>query len=148
MADDDDLVTLQTYGNVNEAQLACTTLCAAGIDAALSGVRLQVRRGEMDIAQSVLTSPDPAPLPDKPFFEEEPPIRPLPTCTRCGSEELYPAVTGRLIVARGFIIMTLGFAGLEVLPANGFFVAIILGGVAYMLYELFRGRTRCRACGA
>jgi hypothetical protein len=108
-----DLVTIDRFTSIGAATIARATLEAAGIDAFLAdeidshahgGIRLQVPRDDVAIAMDVLR--DAHVSHDKP--ESLPPLEPGDFCHRCGSDEVYPAVSRARAYARALIFSMFG----------------------------------------
>jgi len=92
---DDELVTIDHFFSLADAELARAALETSGIDAVLDvaihgGIRLQVRRGDAPLATAILTGEHLRAVeiekPEDSFI----PQRTL-SCRRCASEEVYPA---------------------------------------------------------
>ena len=165
---DDDLVTVDRYLFLAEAELARTRLEAAGIDAVLAdenvvrlswgdaqahgGVRLQVRRRDAEEAREVLDEEgDDAPVADD--FETAPNVE---RCRRCFSEEIYQAtnrvrVFSTTLLAFFFLPFAFGAIGMFVrIPRGvviGAAVSVLLAPFVAALVLSVIGRKRCRNCG-
>ncbi len=97
---DDDLVTIASFSFIHEAELARSSLESEGIPAfvadanivginwllsnAVGGVKLQVRRCDLDLAKEILGQ---EPEPNKEGWGE---------CANCGSAQLEPVADRRL----------------------------------------------------
>src|SRR5206468_2223082 len=108
LPDDDELVTIDRFLSIADAEIARATLDAAGIDAVLvdenivrmswgdaqahGGVRLQVRRSDAIEAGAVLRSEHLRALDAvvDPFESVLPVLETDEVCRRCGSEEIFP----------------------------------------------------------
>lgn len=167
---DDDLVTVDRFLFVAEAELARARLEAAGIDAVLAdenvvrlswgdaqahgGVRLQVRRHDAEAAREVLDDAGE----DEPIVEDAEPHqeRSAPRCRRCFSEEVYP-VTNRVRVFAGALLasmlfpLALGVAGIFVQISRemiaGMLALVLIAPPLAIVVSAVSGRKRCRKCG-
>jgi hypothetical protein len=117
-----DLVTIDRFTSIGAATIARATLEAAGIDAFLAGeieshahggIRLQVPREDISHALDVLrdahvnaldTKAEPLP----PDADRELAPDPDDFCRRCGSDEIYPAVSRARAYARALILSIFG----------------------------------------
>jgi hypothetical protein len=128
----DELVTVRAFTNVPDAQVACTALQAAGLDASLrdehlvsmqwlysnavGGVKLQVPAKQAEEARALLDTAAiieaPAPVTD----DEEP-------CPECRSTEIESVLWGRQPAVLSWLVL-----GLPLFPV--------------------RRLRRCRRCGA
>ena len=173
MADGNDLVTLDRFLFLPDAEIARATLEAAGIDAVLidentvrmswgdaqahGGIRLQVRRGDAEEAREILASE---------IAEERQHAEPLDEwdyerCHRCGSGEIYPAESRSktyarivLLAAGAFFVVRFATGILALygvhLPdrAQSFVVAaLLLSPAVAVLYSAVAPKKRCRNCG-
>jgi len=168
--DRDELVTIDRFLFVADAELARAALEAAGIDAVLvdenavrlswgdalahGGVRLQVRAEDAEDAAEVLRdAPHPAsghPLPAARGEGSE------EVCSRCGSEEIFPAESRAKTYARIVLLTWLAFVfinmatcavhpGRETIAGA---IAIVLVGAAFaVVYAAVAPKMRCRHCG-
>jgi hypothetical protein len=173
----DDLVTIDRFLFIADAEIARATLEAAGIDAVLvdenivrmswgdaqahGGVRLQVRAEDAEEAQAILSETDlsgaAAPPPPQSFddleFDE--------TCRRCGSEEIFPAQSRTKSYARALVFMILGFVLLRLVSCGAAMAGgrmpqqfLNLGLLLVVMIPLFAltmtnilPKKRCRNCG-
>jgi|GEM_PF-2299694 len=115
-----DLVTIDRFTSIGAATVARATLEAAGIDAFLAdeiesqahgGVRLQVARQNIYSALDVLRDAHEN-IAEPGRLEPLPPLEPGEFCRRCGSDEVYPAVSRARAYARALILSM--FAGILV----------------------------------
>lgn len=176
MTSDDELVTIERFLFVGDAELARAALESSGIDAVLAdenivrlswgdavahgGVRLQVRRRDAALATALLTAEH---LRAEEIEEPEQSYLPERTeaCRRCGSEEIYPAQEKRKFYAQSLVFV---FAGIVLirfaawlasvvgvtLPRDVFNVALLVVVLAPFLAALITAispRMRCRNCG-
>lgn len=172
----DDLVTIEHFLFVSDAEIARATLEASGIDAALAdvnisrmswanaqahgGVRLQVRREDAEQAAAVLRGDH---LRAVEVESEHPEMWDEPTeaCRRCGSEEVYPAESRSRsyarIVAFGILAMMLidlggcatAFLGVR-LPMSlvgSAYALLLVGSAGAVVFVSALPRKRCRNCG-
>ena len=127
-----DLVTIDRFTSIGAANIARATLEAAGIDAFLAdeidshahgGIRLQVPREEIATALDVLREAHANTSDHK--LEPLPPLEPGDFCRRCGSDEIYPAISRARAYARALILSMFGGVLVQ-------FVVIVarMGGVA------------------
>ena len=173
----DDLVTVDRFLFLADAEIARATLEAAGIDAVLvdenivrmswgdaqahGGVRLQVRAEDADEARAILAetdlsgapAPSPAESPDDSEADE--------TCRRCGSEEIFPTESRGKTYVRVSIWMILGFVllrlvGLGVAAAgremphqftDAAVLILVLAPVITLVMSNMLPKKRCRNCG-
>lgn len=173
---DDDLVTIEHFLFVSDAEIARAALEAAGIDAALAdvnisrmswanaqargGVRLQVRREDVEHATAVLRGDH---LRAVEIEAEHPEISDdrSELCRRCGSEEVYPAESRSRSYARivAFAILALmlidvagcatSFLGIQ-LPsrlAGSAYALLLVGCAGAVVFVSAVPRKRCRNCG-
>jgi len=169
----DDLVTIDRFLFLPDAEIARATLEAAGIDAVLidentvrmswgdaqahGGIRLQVRRGDAEEARDVLAAE---------VASDEDQAAPLEEgdyehCHRCGSAEIYPAESrsktyarilllagGAFVLAR-FVFGMLAIYGIRVPDrAQSFVVALLLLSPAFaVVFSAVAPKKRCRNCG-
>jgi hypothetical protein len=133
----DDLVTIDRFLFIANAEIARATLEAAGIDAVLvdenivrmswgdaqahGGVRLQVRAEDADEARTILEETDlsgaAAPSPPEPYDDVDD-LEPDETCRRCGSVEIFPAESRSKSYARALVFMILGFVLLRLVSCG------------------------------
>ena len=173
----DDLVTIDRFLFIANAEIARATLEAAGIDAVLvdenivrmswgdaqahGGVRLQVRAEDADEARTILEETDlsgaPAASPPDSFDD----LERDETCRRCGSVEIFPAESRSKSYARALVFMLLGFVLLRLvscgaamaggaLPRQLMNVALLLVLLIPILAIAFANmlpKKRCRNCG-
>lgn len=173
----DDLVTIDRFLFIADAEVARATLEAAGIDAVLvdenivrmswgdaqahGGVRLQVRAEDADEARAILEETvldePPAPPPPQSFEDTEPDE----TCRRCGSEEIYPAESRAKIYTRAVLKLAFGFflifvisAGAEAAGGEISFRLMSIGQlivvmifVVTVIFDKMLPKKRCRNCG-
>ena len=166
---DDDLVTVDRFLFLAEAELARARLEAAGIDAVLAdenvvrlswgdaqahgGVRLQVRRSDAEEAREVLWSAAAEPLLSEPSL---PPAGSKDRCRRCFSEEIYPA-TNRIRVFAATLLASmlcpfaLGAVNMFVqVPRSvvgGMIAVVALAPFLAVFISSLTARKRCRNCG-
>jgi hypothetical protein len=158
-----DLVTLDRFVFLADAEVARATLEAAGIDAMLvndsskptEGVLLRVHADDVESAREVLSAPMEIELEELDALENE------EHCPRCFSIEIYPAESRGRANARFAVIALAILAGLELSTAalrwmghevNATIVNVI-GGLtiiaffgAVLVYAA-AGPKRCRNCG-
>jgi hypothetical protein len=174
---DDDLVTIDRFLFIADAEIARATLEAAGIDAVLTdenivrmswgdaqahgGVRLQVRAEDAEEAQSILS--------ETPILDGVAP--PLPqslddlesdeTCRRCGSEEIFLAESRSKTYARALVFMVLGLVLLRLAACgasmagggipqqftNIGFLLVVMIPVVALAITNMLPKKRCRNCG-
>src|SRR5512146_1180443 len=173
---DDDLVTIEHFLFVSDAEIARAALEAAGIDAALAdvnssrmswanaqahgGVRLQVRREDAEQAAAVLRGDHLRAVEVESehaeLFEDGSEL-----CRRCGSEEVYPAESrsrsyARIIAFAILAMMLIDLAGCATTfigvrlpsPLVGSAYALLLVGCAgAVVFVSALPRKRCRNCG-
>ncbi|HVR37835.1 MAG TPA: DUF2007 domain-containing protein [Thermoanaerobaculia bacterium] len=172
----DDLVTIDRFLFIADAEIARGALEAAGIDAVLAdenvvrmswgeaqahgGVRLQVRRSDAPAAAEILASENLRGV----EVEEDHEVVPAPreaSCARCGSEEIYPARSRAktfwrwMLISMGSLMLlnaamcSAAIAGIDVperLQTTLFSIAP-LSIVVGMLAALIPPKMRCRSCG-
>ncbi|HEX7192788.1 MAG TPA: DUF2007 domain-containing protein [Thermoanaerobaculia bacterium] len=173
----DDLVTIDRFLFIANAEIARATLEAAGIDAVLAdenivrmswgdaqahgGVRLQVRAEDAEEARAVLAESDfsGAAAPSPP--EDVTPLEPDETCRRCGSEEIFFAESRAKTYARALLFMILGFVLLRLascgaamadrqMPQKVMNVAlllVVLIPIVALALSNMLPKKRCRNCG-
>ncbi len=173
---DDDLVTIEHFLFVSDAEIARATLEAAGIDAALAdvnisrmswanaqahgGVRLQVRREDAEHASAILRGDHLRAVEVESehgeIFDETSEL-----CRRCGSEEVYPAEsrsrTYARIVAFGILALMVidlascatGFIGMRMPPrvVGSVYALLLVGCAGAVVFVSALPRKRCRNCG-
>ncbi len=159
---DDELVTVGRFNHVGEAELARMALEAAGIDSVLAdeygarmgghkgtgGVRLQVRRRDVDAAGEVLQA-DVGRASARPEEPDESRAEARATCRRCGSEELYPKISRGVIFARATVavLLIMLLANIVRLP-NLLPTIVLFAAIAYIAWESLVPRMQCRNCRA
>ena len=162
----DDLVTIDRFLFIANAEIARATLEAAGIDAVLvdenivrmswgdaqahGGVRLQVRAEDADEARAILeetsldgtaASPPPQSLDD---------LEPDETCHRCGSPEIFPAESRSRSYARALLFMMVGFVLLRFVPrryVNVVALLVVMIPIIVLALSNMLPKKRCRNCG-
>lgn len=173
----DDLVTIDRFLFIANAEIARATLEAAGIDAVLvdenivrmswgdaqahGGVRLQVRAEDADEARTILEETDlsgaPAPSPAESFDD----LEPDETCRRCGSEEIFLAESRAKSYARALLFMLLGFVLLRLASCgaamaggqvprqfmNVGVLLVVMIPVVALAVSNMLPKKRCRNCG-
>ena len=165
MASSDELVTIDHFFSLADAELARAALEASGIDAVLDvaihgGVRLQVRRGDAPLATAILTGEH---LRAVEVENPEHSFIPQPTlaCRRCSSEEVYPTQDRRKFYAQSLVFVICGIALLRLgewlaavaglaLPREVFniaFLVVIAAPFVAALVTAISPRMRCRNCG-
>ena len=172
----DELVTIDRFLYVGDAELARALLDANGVDAVLAdenivrmawgdaqahgGVRLQVRRREAAEAMKILRDEQARGVEIEDHGDYSAPGS--ETCRRCGSEEVFPAESRAKTYTRAIVIMIAGFviADLASLGAHiagihaprQMFAAILLASVlapfAVVITTAVAPRKRCRNCNA
>jgi len=160
-----ELVTIDRFLFVNEAELARATLDAHGLEAVLAdenivrmswgdaqahgGVRLQVRRADAAEAMAILRD-EQARGAELDHGDVRPPAG--ETCRRCGSEEIFPADGRPRIFARAILISLAIFFIARLIPdprlANAAALAAVLTPVFAVLTTALVPRKRCRNCNA
>lgn len=160
-----ELVTIDRFLFVNDAELARATLEAYGIDAVLAdenivrmswgdaqahgGVRLQVRRADAPEAMTILRDEHARGV-EVDHGDVRPPRG--ETCRRCGSEEIFPIESRAKVFSRAVLLMLLGFFVARFAPhpqlAQGIILASLLAPILAMLVASIAPRKRCRHCGA
>jgi hypothetical protein len=162
----DDLVTIDRFLFVAEAEIARATLEAAGIDAVLvdenivrmawgdaqahGGVRLQVRAEDVEEAEEVLGTLQ------EPGQEGVPVLHSDENCARCGSDEIFPAESRSRSFARivlltwlAFVLINVGTCAVQ--PRQeviGIAFSLTLIGAAFaVVFTAVAPRKRCRNCG-
>jgi hypothetical protein len=166
MSWDEELATVDRFSHVGEAEVVRSALEAAGIEAVLvdqyaarmgsekgtGGVRLQVRRKDVERATEILRGPvDLAYEPETDGLDAEN----ADVCRHCGSEQVFLLVDRRRLAMRGMAAAVLGLMLVGALRASGLplpfdvlVLAVIGGSVAFALLALIAPRKRCRSCGA
>lgn len=169
----DDLVTVDRFLFLADAEIARATLEAAGIDAVLvdenivrmswgdaqahGGVRLQVRAEDADEARAILEETVLEGATAESFDDGEP----SETCRRCGSEEIFPTESRGKTYVRVSIWMILGFVllrlvGLGVAAAgremphqftDAAVLILVLAPVITLVMSNMLPKKRCRNCG-
>jgi hypothetical protein len=172
----DDLVTIDRFIFIAEAEIARATLEAAGIDAVLTdenivrmswgdaqahgGVRLQVRAEDAEEAQAILaeTNLEAETTPSPQTFDD---LEPGETCRRCGSEEIFPAESRSKTYARALVYMILGIVLLRLVACgaamagrampphltNVGLLLVVLIPVIALAFSNMLPKKRCRNCG-
>lgn len=160
-----ELVTIDRFLFVNDAELARATLDAHGIDAVLAdenivrmswgdaqahgGVRLQVRRGDAAEAMEILRDTHSRGV-ELDHGDVSPPRG--ERCLRCGSEEIFPAESRAKVFSRAVLLMCLGFFLSNFAPhpqlAQGIVLAALLAPLLAMFVMVVAPRKRCRNCDA
>jgi hypothetical protein len=161
----DELVTIDRFLFVNDAELARATLDAHGLDAVLAdenivrmswgdaqahgGVRLQVRRRDAAEAMEILRDEQMRGV-ELDHGDVTPPRG--ETCRRCGSEEIFPVESRAKVFSRAVLLMFLGFFVSRFAPhpqlAQGIVLASLLAPLLAMFVMVVAPRKRCRACQA
>jgi hypothetical protein len=161
----DELVTIDRFLFVNDAELARATLDAHGLDAVLAdenivrmswgdaqahgGVRLQVRRRDAAEAMEILRDEQMRGV-ELDHGDVTPPRG--ETCRRCGSEEIFPVESRAKVFSRAVLLMFLGFFLSRFAPhpqlAQGIILAALLAPLLAMLVLSIAPRKRCRHCHA
>jgi hypothetical protein len=169
----DDLVTINRFLSIADAEIARATLEAAGIDAVLvdenvarmsdaqahGGVGLQVRDEDAEEAQAILADlsgePEPSPA------DSLEPLEQGETCHRCGSEEIFPAESRGKTYARAIVFMVVGFVLLRLascgaalagaqIPQRFMDVGLLLVvsiPIVAIAFSNIAPKKRCRHCG-
>ena len=171
----DDLVTIDRFLFISDAEIARATLEAAGIDAVLvdenivrmswgdaqahGGVRLQVRAEDAEEAQAILADLSMAPAPSPaPAFDD---LEAGETCRRCGSEEIFLARSRAKSYAGALVFMLCGFsllrlascgaamAGVRMPPHFLTFTLILVLMTPFFAIAVSNilPKKRCRNCG-
>jgi hypothetical protein len=172
----DELVTIDRFLYVGDAELARALLEASGVDAVLAdenivrmawgdaqahgGVRLQVRRSDAAEAMEILRDEQVRGVEIEDHRDYAAPRS--ETCRRCGSEEVFPAESRAKAYTRAIVIMIAGFvfadlaslgsrvAGIH--PPRQLFAAILLASVlspfVVVITTAVVPRKRCRNCNA
>jgi|ERR1041385_1426253 hypothetical protein len=119
-----DLITIDRFTSIGAATVARATLEAAGIDAFLAdesdahahgGIRLQVPREDITNALDVLRDAHVNASDIK--AEALPPLEPGDFCRRCGSDEIYPAISRARAYARALILSMFGGVAVQMIVA-------------------------------
>jgi hypothetical protein len=171
-----ELVTVDRFLHVGDAELARALLDAHGLDAVLAdenivriswgdaqahgGVRLQVRRRDAAEATEILRDEHTRGVEIEDHGDYTPPHG--ETCRRCGSEEVFPAENRAKAHTRAIVIMLFGFviadlascgariSGIHAPPQ--FFAAILLASllapIVVVITTSIAPRKRCRNCNA
>jgi hypothetical protein len=172
----DELVTIDRFLYVGDAELARALLDANGVDAVLAdenivrmawgdaqahgGVRLQVRRSDAAEAIGILRDEQIRGVEIEEHGDYDPPRS--ETCRRCGSEEVFPAVSRAKAYTRAIVIMIAGFiladlasvgAGLAGIReprqlSAAILLAAVLAPFVVVIMNVFVPRKRCRNCNA
>ena len=151
MSWDDELVTVDRFLYIGDAEMARATLEGSGIDAVLinefgvrfgenpsSGIWLQVRRRDYERAAELLRGEE-IESPPEPVRGVGPSH--LPTCRRCGSEEIYPIPSRRTIVLRATAAVLLTVF----LPVPHVIVmAVLIAAILYVAWNVLLPRMHCR----
>ncbi|HKO55936.1 MAG TPA: DUF2007 domain-containing protein [Thermoanaerobaculia bacterium] len=158
-----DLVTIDSYVFLGEAELARATLEAAGIAAVLAddnvarlgsggahahgGVRLRVQRRDLDEARAILDAAmeeDASDVPRELTPSEE-------RCRRCFSEEVYPVSNRLRIYAAwllGWMLLSAVVAATRRFFATQALVTVVLlAPIAILVAALIPSKKKCRSCG-
>jgi ribosomal protein L40E len=164
-----DLVTIDRFTSIGAANVARATLEAAGIDAFLAdeidshahgGIRLQVPREEIATALDVLREAHANTSVSRP--EPLPPLEPGDFCRRCGSDEIYPAISRARAYARALILSMFGgvlvqfvvivarTSGVDIpqRAINGMFLLALAAPLITALVINIAPRMICRNCNA
>jgi hypothetical protein len=164
---DHDLVTIDSYVFLGEAELARATLEAAGIAAVLAddnvarlgsggahahgGVRLRVQQRDADEARELLAAAieESADVPGVMSPSEE-------RCRRCFSEEVYP-ISNRLrmyaawllgwVVLSAVIAATRGFVVSRIGVTLAVVTIVTLAPLVAIVAALIPPKKKCRKCG-
>ena len=162
-----DLITIDRFTSIGAANIARATLEAAGIDAFLAdeieshahgGIRLQVPREDISLALDVLR--DAHVNASDTEAEPLPPLEPGDSCRRCGSDEIYPAVSRARAYARALILSMFGgvlvqliagltrTAGVIVPPraVSGMFLLVLAAPLITAVAINIAPRMICRNC--
>ncbi len=164
-----DLVTIDRFTSIGAANIARATLEAAGIDAFLAdeidshahgGIRLQVPREEITTALDVLRESHANTSISR--LEPLPPLEPGDFCRRCGSDEIYPAISRARAYARAlilsmfggvlvqFIVIVTRMGGVDIpqRAINGMFLLALAAPLVTALVINIAPRMICRNCHA
>jgi len=164
-----DLVTIDRFTSIGAANIARATLEAAGIDAFLAdeidshahgGIRLQVPREEITTALDVLREAHANTSISR--LEPLPPLEPGDFCRRCGSDEIYPAISRARAYARALIlsmfggvlvqfiviVARMGGVGIPQRAINGMFLLALAAPLVTALVINIAPRMICRNCQA
>jgi len=158
-----DLVTLDRFVFSPDAEIARTTLEAAGIDAVLisdsskptDGVILQVHVDDVAAAREILDAPPEIVSEPAEALEDE------EHCPRCFGIEIYPVssrakrfaatVVFAFAVLSGFqlaaIVLALMGHRLNPRVGNGVFSVVMIGSAFALLFAAVAPKKRCRNCG-
>lgn len=150
----DSLVTVATYWNVGDAEVAKNALDAAGIESflddenmvrinwlnanAVHGVKLRVRDEDADRAGEVLREPSTA-TGEEEDEELVPPPGPL-VCGECGSANVFRRPRGLYFVVIAALAVAVGVAVNQTEAA--FFIVVAAG-----VFALISNRWLCTDCG-
>ena len=165
--DRDELVTIDRFLFIADAEIARATLEAAGIESTLAdenvvrlswgdaqahgGVRLQVRAEDAEEAESILG----AAIEIEPH-SAVPELDADEVCSRCGSDEIFPVESRARTFARillltwiAFLLINLASCGLHLQQkVIGIAYALALIGPAFaIVFTAVAPRKRCRKCG-
>jgi hypothetical protein len=151
-----ELVTIDRFLFIADAEIARATLEAAGIDAVLvdenivrmswgdaqahGGVRLQVRAEDVEEAESVIqwkTGASPvndwtSTSPDNDWTGEAPVLHADEVCSRCGSDEIFPVESRVKTFARTLLLTWIAFMLIN-LANCGLHLQQTVIGIAYAL---------------
>ena len=164
-----DLVTIDRFTSIGAANIARATLEAAGIDAFLAdeidshahgGIRLQVPREETAAALDVLRQSHATFTNER--LEPLPPLEPGDFCRRCGSDEIYPAISrarafaralilsmfGTVLIQFAVILARLGGVTIPHRAINGMFLLALAAPLVTALVINIAPRMICRNCHA
>jgi ribosomal protein L40E len=161
---DDELVTIDRFLFVNDAELARATLDAHDVDAVLAdnivrmswgdaqahgGVRLQVRRRDAAEALAILRDEHARGV-ELDHGDVAPPRGEV--CRRCGSEEIFPIESRAKVFSRAILVMFAGLVAARLAPtpafSQGIILAAVLTPVVAMFVAVVASRKRCRNCNA
>jgi hypothetical protein len=165
--DRDELVTIDRFLFIADAEIARATLEAAGIEAVLGdenvarmswgdvqahgGVKLRVRAEDAEEAESVLGAAI-----EIERHSSAPVLDADEVCSRCGSDEIFPVESRAKTFARillltwiAFILINLASCGLHLQQkVIGIAYALALIGPAFaIVFTAVAPRKRCRNCG-
>ena len=156
-----ELVTIDRFLFVADAEVACATLTAAGIAAVVAGettgdvqshggVRLRVRAEDADLAREILSTPFEA------EFEPAEPLDDDEHCQRCFSTEIFSLESRGRTYARILLLTWLAFMLLNIASCTlhmtqrllgGGYAAALIGAALAIVYTAVAPRKRCRNCG-
>jgi hypothetical protein len=119
MAGKHGLIVVRAFSHAHEAQLACSALQAAGIDATLAdahivtanwlysnlvgGVKVLVPPEDADAAREILNSPAVVQAADLPELGDSTPI----ACPRCGGFDVTPVSRGKRLTMLSWLVLGL-----------------------------------------